>query len=352
MQDLLRYLRWIVGGVGMLMLSGLTAAEPPPDAKTLSRFERTEPHMGVPFRLVVYATDERAANKALAAAYDRIAELNDIFSDYDAESELSRLCRSSGPGKPVEVSPELLDILQVAQKISKQSNGAFDVTVGPYVRLWRRARRQREPVDPERLAEARQLVGYELVNIDANRHTIELQRDNMRLDLGGIAKGYAADEAMQVLKQHGITSALIDASGDLLVSEPPPGETGWTIGIAALKTPEGEPTEYLSLSNVAVATSGDAYQFVEIDDVRYSHIVDPKTGLGLTTQSSVTVIAPSGTLSDAWASAVSVLGPTEGLRAVSSQKNITALSVTIAEGRLKRVRSCGFPMTLKNSAQP
>jgi len=331
----------------MILAGGITSADPLPEAAKLSRFERSETQMGVPFRIVVYATDQRAANLALSAAYDRIAELNDIFSDYDPNSELSRLCRSSGPGNPVKVSAELLDILQVAQKVSRQSDGAFDVTVGPFVRLWRRARRQKEPVDPERLAEARQRVGFEFVTIDPQRKTVELQRDNMRLDLGGIAKGYAADEAMQVIKQHGIKSALIDASGDLLVSDPPPGETGWTIGVAALNTPDGEPTEYLKVSHIAVATSGDAYQHVEIDGIRYSHIIDPKTGIGLTTPSSVTVAAPTATQADAWASAVSVLGPEKGLRAVGSQNNITALVVTLEDDKRKSLRSCGFPKAFK-----
>jgi thiamine biosynthesis lipoprotein len=331
----------------MLLVGGITSAESLPEAAKLSRFERSGTQMGVPFRMVVYATNQRAANKAMSAAFDRIAELNGIFSDYDSDSELSRLSRSSGPGNPVTVSPELRDILQVAQKISRQSDGAFDVTVGPFVRLWRRARRQREPVDPKRLADARQRVGYELLKIDTQHKTVELQRDNMRLDLGGIAKGYAADEAMKVLQQHAIHTALIDASGDLLVSDPPPGKSGWTIGIAALKTPGGKPTEYLEISNTAVATSGDAYQYVEIDGVRYSHIIDPTTGVGLTTQSSVTVVAPTATQADAWASAVSVLGPEQGLRTVSSQKNITALVVTLEEGKRKSIRSCGFPKTFK-----
>lgn len=301
--------------------------------------------MGVPFRIVVYATEERAANKALDAAFNRINELNDIYSDYDPESELSRLSRSSGSGQKSPVSEELYIILTISNQISKQSQGAFDVTVGPYVRLWRRARRQKQLPDPNRLSEARQAVGFKFIRFDPKQKSVELLEPNMRLDLGGIAKGYAADDAMHVLKQHGITSALIDASGDLLVSDPPPGESAWTIGIAALKSPEGKPTEYLEVSNIAVATSGDAYQFVEIDGVRYSHIVDPSTGLGLTTPSSVTVIAPTATLADAWASAVSVLGPEKGLRILSSRKQISTLIMTRNNGRTRTVRSCDFPET-------
>lgn len=304
--------------------------------------------MGVPFHLIVYATNQRAANKALDAAFKRISELNDIYSDYDPKSELSRLSGSSGKGQKIPVSDELLDILQISDRISQQSQGAFDITVGPYVRLWRRARRQNQFPDSERMAAAREAVGYKSIQIDAKQQSVELLQKNMRLDLGGIAKGYAADEAMRVLKQHDIESALIDASGDLLVSDPPPGESAWTIGIAALKSPEGKPTEYLKVANIAVATSGDAYQYVEIDGVRYSHIVDPKTGLGLTTQSSVTVVAPNGTLADAWASAVSVLGANTGLRVLSDYNKISALIMTRKNGQTQIFRSCDFPQTVKS----
>ncbi|MBD3676579.1 MAG: FAD:protein FMN transferase [Planctomycetaceae bacterium] len=308
--------------------------------------------MGVPFRLVVYATDQRAANKALDAAFKRISDLNDIYSDYDPNSELSRLSRSSGTGEKVSISHELFDILRISERISRQSQGAFDVTVGPYVRLWRRARRQKQLPDTERMAEAKAAVGYQYIRMDAKQQSVELLRENMRLDLGGIAKGYAADEAMRVLREHGIESALIDASGDLLLSDPPPGESSWTIGIAALKSPEGEPTEYLKVANLAVATSGDAYRYVEIDGTRYSHIVDPQTGKGLTTQSSVTVVAPTATLADAWASAVSVLGPGRGLRVLAARDKISALITTRQENQTRTVRSCDFPKTVKTIQQP
>jgi FAD:protein FMN transferase len=343
MQGLLKFLFCFATG-GMILVGSIAQSSPP--TKTLLRFERTEAQMGVPFRIVVYATDQSAANKALDAAYKRIKELNDIYSDYDPNSELSRLSRSSGQRSSVSVSHELIEILHISDKISQLSNGAFDVSVGPYVRLWRRARRQRQLPDPDRIEAARKSVGHQFIVVDDKRQTIQLLRENMRLDLGGIAKGYAADEAMKVLQEHGINSALIDASGDLLVSEPPPGQSAWTIGIAALKTPEGEPTEYLKVSNIAIATSGDAYQFIEIEGVRYSHIVNPKTGMGLTTHSSVTVVAPTATLADAWASAVSVMGPKAGLPVIASQPKISALILTLDEENTLSVRSCDFPKTV------
>jgi thiamine biosynthesis lipoprotein len=140
----------------------------------------------------------------------------------------------------------------------------------------------------------------------------------MLLDLGGIAKGYAADEAMSVLKWQGINRALIAAGGDIVVSRPPPGKRGWLIGIAPLEFNGKPPDDYLLLSDAAVSTSGDREQYVEIGGVRYSHIIDPRTGLGVTARSSVTVVAPTGIVADSLATAVSVLGPERGLELINS----------------------------------
>jgi thiamine biosynthesis lipoprotein len=149
----------------------------------------------------------------------------------------------------------------------------------------------------------------------------------MRLDLGGIAKGYAGDAALKVFLEHGLQKVINDAGGDLVVGEPPPGKAGWRIGIAPLEKVDGPPSRVLEIKNAAVATSGDAFQFVEIAGVRYSHLVNPKTGLGLAVRSSVTVIAPTRIEADSLASAVSVLGPEAGLELIESTKDAAALIV-------------------------
>ena len=153
----------------------------------------------------------------------------------------------------------------------------------------------------------------------------------MSLDLGGIAKGYAADEAMAVLKEHGISRSLVAAGGDIAVGAPPPGMDGWVIAIAQLESVDAPLSRYLLLHDAAVSTSGDANQNVEIGGVRYSHIVDPRTGLALTGRSSVTVVAPDCTTSDGLATAASVLGPQEGLKLIDSTAGAAALFVK-AEG--------------------
>ena len=343
-----------VAGIFVLSISGvlpvpsgrpLAGADPPDDtapAGPLERFEFEQVRMGVPFRISLYCREEAVANNAARTAFTRVKELNRLLSDYEPDSELMQLCRRSEPGRPVEVSPELFFILKRALALSKASDGAFDVTVGPVVQLWREARRSRTLPDPAQLAAARERVGWQSVRLDEKHRTVELLKPDMRLDLGGIAKGYAGDEALRVLKRHGITRALIAAAGDIVVGDPPPGRNGWRIGIAPLDSPEGPPSRYLRLENAAVSTSGDAFQYVEIDGVRYSHIIDPRTGLGLTTRSSVTVVAKDGITADSLASAVSVLGPERGLKLVESCEGAAVLLVALQGKQPRTIESASL----------
>jgi thiamine biosynthesis lipoprotein len=283
----------------------------------LGRFEFSQPHMGTWFKIIVYAPDAAAASRASDAAFQRIAGLDDTMTDYNPRSELMSLCQQAG-GRPVPLSEDLFQVLAASQALSERTHGAFDITVGPVVRLWRRARRQHELPLPDELARARELVGQAKLRLDPRARTAQLLQQGMLLDLGGIAKGYAADQALVVLSKHGVTSALVTAGGDIAVSAPPPGQQAWRIGIAPLESPEKPPTRFLLLQHAAVSTSGDAEQHVEIGGKRYSHIVDPRTGVGVVGQSSVTIVAPNATTSDALATAVSVLGPECGLELVRS----------------------------------
>ena len=193
--------------------------------------------------------------------------------------------------------------------------------------------------DAEELAKARELVDYRLIRLDHKQKTVELLKRDMRLDLGGIAKGYALDEAQKVLGEHGIRRALIDAGGDIVMGDPPPGKQGWTIGVARLN-PQADPSRYLSLARVAIATSGDTWQHVEIDSRRYSHLVDPRTGIGLTDHCSVTVIAPTAMAADGLASALSVLGPQAGLKLIETTADTAAFMLRAPGGRLETYESC------------
>ena len=286
----------------MSLLAGCTSG------RALQRHEYAELLMGVEVKIVAYADDEPTARSAVKAAYDRVAQLENSMSDYLSDSELMRLCAHAGKG-PVKVSDDLFRVLDYAQKVSRASDGAFDVTIGPLVQLWRQSRKTRTRPSPAALAMARSRTGWRLMKLDEATQTVELATAGMRLDLGSIAKGYAGDQVIRLLQQYGISRALFEAGGDIVASDPPPGRKGWTVQTI---NPDGGDARVIEIRNEAISTSGDTVQFVEIDGVRYSHVVDPRTGLGLTSQAMATVIARRGITSDSLSTAASLLGPRDG----------------------------------------
>jgi thiamine biosynthesis lipoprotein len=276
-------------------------------------FEKAE--MGMPFRITLYAESEAVAKAASDAAFARVEALNRIFSDYEDDSEITLLSRSSGSGKAVKVSDELWTVLVRAQALAGQTNGAFDVTCGPLTSLWRRARRKQELPPPDLLAEMRARVGWRKMRLDENAHTVELLAPDMRLDLGSIAKGFACDEALKILRARNCPRAMVAGSGDISTGEPPPGRKGWRIEVVGLDVPDGAPPSpiVMELANAAIATSGDRNQRVDAGGRRYSHILDPRTGKPLTDHSLVSVIARDG-LTAGISTACSVIGPQEALK--------------------------------------
>ena len=324
--------------LGLLFASG---CHTPPRA-ALHRFEFEQAQMGLPFRIVCYADNQPHADTAARAAFARVAELNQIFSDYEDDSELTLLSRSSGSGRAVPVSEELWRLLNVAQAMSRKSDGAFDITVGPLVQVWRRARRQRELPAPEVIAEAKARVGWQQVVLDPRGRTAKLLVPGMRLDFGSIAKGRALDEALRVLRQHGIARALVTGSGDMAIGDPPPGRTGWRIELAPLDAPGAPPTRFLSLRNCGFATSGDLFQHVELGGKRYSHIVDPRTGLGMTDHSLVVVIAPDCVTANSLSTTTCVVGPERGLTLVKATPGAAARVVRKPSERVEVAETPGF----------
>jgi thiamine biosynthesis lipoprotein len=272
-------------------------------------------HMGVLARIVCYAPDDATAETACRAAYNRIAALEDIMSDYRPGSELSRLCRQAG-GDPVPVSEELFYVLQYAYEISQRSAGTFDVTVGPYVKLWREARKTGVFPDRQKLGEAKALVGYNKMKLDREKRTVQLTVPGMKLDLGGIGKGYACDEALAELRRHGVNSALIEFGGELVCSDAPPGKPGWIIEVT--NPQPGGMSKKIFVKNAGVSTSGDTEQGMEFEGRRYSHIVDPRTGIGLTNRLLVSVVAEKGITSDPLSKALSMLEPEMGIALAKS----------------------------------
>ena len=311
-----------------LLFAGSAAAGEP------ARYEYLQEKMAVPVRLVFYAETPEEADAAQEAVYLRFDELNRMMSDYDPESEIVRACRESGEtGGQVEIGAPLYEVLCRAREMNRLTDGAFDISVSPIVKLWRRSRvyGQRPPADY--LDRAKSLVGngnWELSCDDGSnpsRFFLRVLQKNVRLDLGGIAKGYAIDEGIRILKERGIRSALIDAGGDIRVTSPPPGKEGWTIGGVSLDD-GAQAAYYLTLSDAAIATSGDMFQYFEIDRIRYSHIIDPRSGEPLTASSVVSVIASDAASADALASGISVLGSERGIALAESLPGVEALVIT------------------------
>lgn len=309
-----------------------------------TRFERSAIKMGVSVRVVLYAENEACAENAISAAMQVFDDVNSSMSDYDSESEVSQLAHRV-INKPVVVSEALAKVLIASREFAEISDGAFDVTVAPLVKLWRRARRENCLPPSEQIAKAKKLVGNEHWSIDTNMcaatlHSVTLHTRGVRFDLGGIAKGFAIDRAFEAARNCeincGIKSILVDAGGDLRVGAAPPDEPrGWKLGIAPLRDDNQNDSEknscaphrFIYAKNRAFATSGDTSRFVEIDGTRYSHIVNPQTGYGLTDSNIVTVAAETAMEADSLASAISVLGCEKGIELVQSRRNVSAIIV-------------------------
>ena len=274
---------------------------------TVSRLEFEHDAMGTRFRIVVVAADEAAAARAAGRAFERIDDLDARLSDYRFESDVRRLERAP-VGRPVPVSADLWSVLSEAQVIARETDGAFDVTVGALTRLWRWASRRRVEPPDDRLAAARRAVGYRFLELDDARRSVTIRREGVRLDLGGIAKGYAVDEAFETLREAGLRSVLVDGGGDLRLGAAPPGTDGWRIAVPAAHAEAESSTAWTTrqLSDIAIATSGARYRSSGPEG--RSHVLDPTRGTGIRGDRVVSVMAPTASRADALASALSVLG--------------------------------------------
>ncbi|MFN8006641.1 MAG: FAD:protein FMN transferase [Terriglobia bacterium] len=302
------------------------------------RFEFTQPLMGTTARIVLYAAGPSIAMVSSRAAFERMTYLEGLLSDYQPESELNQLCENA-IASPRKVSTDLFAVLAESQVLAIKSEGAFDITVGPVVQLWRRARRRHELPSDSRLSEALKLVGYQKLTLNPEMGTAQLQAPGMQLDLGGIAKGYAADEGLKTLQSHGVNTALVAIGGDIALGNPPPHKPGWEIDINPGPAFQRKSSHPLFLSHRGVSTSGDAEQFIEIAGNRYSHIVDPRTGLALSGYRSVTVVAPNAMASDALATTLCVLGPRSGLHLLQSEPCTSAIYLESVHGRVQTFTS-------------
>jgi len=309
----------------MLMING---------AAQHQRFSFTEQKMGAPFTIVFYAPDSISANQLARQCFRLVDSFVLIFSDYIDSSELSRLSAAAGKDlRPIPVSPALLELLLLSKTAFEKSGGTFDITIGPLSKLWRAARKTNQFPSNESVRAAKQLVGFNYLRIDTLHKTVLFLRNGIQLDLGGIAQGYIAQKIMDFLKGQQVTNVLINVSGDIVTSGPPPGLQGWTVGVNMPENKEELLAKKLLLHHKAVTTSGDFYQYMEHGGKKYSHIIDPRTGYGVTFQRNITVIANDGITADWLATACSIL-PLKKAKKLVRQMHAALLVSEIKRGKV------------------
>lgn len=315
------------------------------------RFSFTKSKMGAPFNIVLFCNDSTRAGQIAKQSFNLVDSFVLIFSDHIDSSELSKLSSTAGANaKPIAVSPALFDILMLSKKAFAKSESTFDITMGPLTKFWRKTRKEKIFPTDDAVHQKRKLTGFNKLKIDTVNKTVKLIQPGMQLDLGGIAQGYIAQKIIDYLRTQNINHALVNVSGDIVMGNAPPGSNGWTVGINVPETTNELLPQTLLLQNMAVTTSGDAYQFIEHNGKRYSHIIDPRTGYGVTSQRNVTVIANDGTTADWLATACSILSIKKAKK-LAAKMNAAVLITENKNDKIIFYSSKGFTSYFKPAAQ-
>lgn len=273
----------------------------------MGRWEFHSPKMGTEFNMIVYGPDSVKVARAVSLAWQRIDQVNEVFSDYSSTSELHRV-HANARGNYYPVGAEFEKLLRLSLQYCRLSRGAFDISIGSLSRLWRRAIKMDEFPEAEKIREALNHTGYRKIKLKDSGIRIPA---GFYLDFGAIAKGYAVDEAYKVLEENQLPIALVDGGGDIYAGPAPPGTRGWTVSLQVKKPDNRIEDSTILVASMAIVTSGDAYKFIEHEGKRYSHIIDPRTGYGVPGPHWTTVIASSATHADALATVMSLLSGKE-----------------------------------------
>lgn len=301
-------------------------------------FERIK--MGSPFRILMVAADSLQADSLAEKAFAMVDHANTVFSDYDSTSELSALNRWAGNTEPMVVSRMLYGVLKLSLQAYRKSKGVFDITAGPLSRVWRQARKENR-FPKNSISEARRLVGFNLVRLKDADRSVLLPLRGMSLDLGGIAKGYVASLVLHMLGHYGVRQALVDAGGDMAIGDAPPGTNGWLVGLAVPEESGQLFPRKLILKNTSIATSGGIYQYFEHEGKKYSHIIDPRSGYGITSRRNVTVLTRFGWNADWLATACSIL-PIDEAKKLARRNDAELLITELDNGQLVYYSTRGF----------
>lgn len=296
--------------------------------------------MGSPFNIIFYHTDSTDALLIAKECFLIVDSLNNIFSDYSLESEVGKLALQT-PQTDIKVSDELFSMIVRSKDAWERSGKTFDITIGALTQLWRKAKTEKRFPSEAEIKAAKELTGFKNLIINQRSKTISFKKPGIRLDFGGIVPGYAAQRVIDLLKTKNINIALVDASGDIVMGEAPPGKDGWTIGV---NLPENESELWdkkLELKKFAVSTSGDVYRYTVHDGIKYSHIIDPGTGYGVTSQRNVTVITKYGADADWLATACSIL-PIKKALALAKKEHAAILIATLSGEKIVTYQSKSF----------
>jgi FAD:protein FMN transferase len=296
------------------------------------RYNFTQPKMGSPFTIIMYCASPQQADTLATQCFNLVDSFNNIFSDYINNSELMQLNTAAGLA-PVKISKSLMEILLLSKSAFEKSTGAFDITIGPTVKLWRQARKTNQWPATTDIAAAKNLTGFSKLIMDTNNNTVTLPSAGMGIDLGGIAKGWIAQRVINFLNYRQVESALVDAGGDIVMSKAPPSTLGWSVGINVPESSEQLLPQSLVLQNQAVATSGDVYRYITHKGKKYSHIIDPRTGYGVTFKRNVTIVAADGATADWLATACSIL-PIGTAKKLATQNKAAILITQYIKGRV------------------
>lgn len=329
--------------IGALFLSFIADGQ-------LIRFSYTEQKMGSPFNIIFMAPDTLTANHQAVLCFKLVDSLNQIFSNYDTSSELSKINNSAG-GSTMKTSPLMWDLLMESRQAYLKSNGAFNIGVGALTHLWRTARTTKQFPTSTQIKKQFAVSRFNNIILDTQMHTIHLSKKEMQLDFGGIAKGYIAQKVVDFLKSQGISRSLVDAGGDIVLGDAPINKKGWVVGINLPEQAEQLLPHTLQLHNISVATSGDVYQYLEHKGKKYSHIINPATGMGVTSLRNVTVIANNGALADWLATACSIL-PIEHAKKLALSLGAELLITENFKNHLRHYATNGFDRYWFSENQP
>jgi len=306
----------------------------------LKRFQFSENKMGSSFNLIFYHTDSAEAVVIAKECFLIVDSLNSIFSDYSSESEVGKLALQKNL-TGIKVSEELFSMITRSKDAWERSGKTFDITIGALTQLWRKAKKENRFPSEAEVKAAKDLTGFKNLTINERSKTISFKKPGIRFDFGGIVPGYAAQRVIDFLKTKKINTALVDASGDIVMSDAPPGKDGWTIGINLPESKNEIWDKKLELKNFAVSTSGDVYRYTINNGIKYSHIIDPGTGYGVTSQRNVTVITKYGADADWLATACSIL-PIKKALGLAKKEHAAILIAILKDEKISIHKSVSF----------